>query len=99
MVVSIPEDAIAKVAQGEGRVVIASSRGSEQSWESESQQNSYFTHYLLEAMRQKDGLANVTEIFTHLQRTVPSAVQREKANRRPRSCMWIGQRKAKKSTW
>jgi ferredoxin len=67
-----------RIAQGVGRVVIASSRNDERSWESEHDRNSYFTFYLLEALRTKGGLADITTIFTHLQREVPRAVKNEK---------------------
>jgi hypothetical protein len=76
--VGITDSAREKIAQGAGRVVIASSRNDERSWESDRRQNSYFTIYLLEALRAKGGLADITSIFTHLQRTVPRAVRAEK---------------------
>ena len=74
----IPPDSVARIAQGKGRVVIASSRSNERSWESDVYKNSYFTHYLLEAMRKTDGKATVTQLFTYLQRFVPPAVRKEK---------------------
>lgn len=76
--VGISEAAKERIAQGTGRVVIASSRNDERSWESDQARNSYFTFYLLEAMRAKGGLANITTIFTQLQRNVPRAVKNEK---------------------
>lgn len=75
--VGITDSAKERIAQGAGRVVIASSRNDERSWESERVPNSYFTHYLLQALRSKGGLADITTIFTHLQRSVPAAVQKE----------------------
>jgi hypothetical protein len=74
----IPEDSLARVAQGKGRVVIASSRSNEQSWECEKYSNSCFTHQLLEAMRQKEGLATVSDIYKSIQLSVPAVVMREK---------------------
>ncbi|MGI8741306.1 MAG: caspase family protein [Bryobacteraceae bacterium] len=53
--VGIPSESVARIAQGKGRVVIASSRDSEQSWESDQYQNSYFTHYIIEAYAQHRG--------------------------------------------
>jgi hypothetical protein len=74
----IPEDSIAKVAQGKGRVVITSSRSTEQSWECEAYHNSCFTHELLQALREKNGLSTVTELYRQLQLKVPAVVLREK---------------------
>jgi len=76
--VGIPEDSIARVAQGKGRVVIASSRSNEQSWECDKYKNSCFTHQLLEAIRQKDGLSTITDIYRQIQLEVPAVVMREK---------------------
>jgi hypothetical protein len=78
LITAISTDSIARVAQGKGRVVIASSQNNEKSWESEAYKNSYFTHYLLEAMRATGGNATVTQLFTYLQRFVTPAVRKEK---------------------
>jgi uncharacterized caspase-like protein len=78
IITTIQGGSIAQVAQGNGRVVIASSQNNERSWESEVYKNSYFTHYLLEAMRASDGNATVTQLFTYLQRFVTPAVRKEK---------------------
>lgn len=75
----IPTESIARIAQGKGRVVITSSRYTEKSWESQVYKNSFFTHFLLEAMRAKDGLSTVTQLFTYLQDHVPKAVKTEKS--------------------
>jgi hypothetical protein len=74
----ISSDSIARMAQGSGRVVIASSRDSEQSWESDSYQNSYFTHFLIQTMKKAGGKLTVTQLFTRLQNSVPKAVLAEK---------------------
>lgn len=76
--VGIADSSKERIAQGAGRVVIASSRNDERSWESERQKNSFFTLHLLEALRAKGGLADITSIFTHLQRAVPRSVRAEK---------------------
>lgn len=77
LAVGIADSTKERIAQGAGRVVIASSRNDERSWESDRIQNSYFTHYLLQALRSKGGLADITSVFTHLQRSVPEAVRKE----------------------
>jgi len=81
MEIGLPENEIAKVAQGTGRVVITSSRSNELSWECDVYQNSCFTHQLLEAMRQNNGLSTITDIYKQLQLTVPQVVMREKKAR------------------
>jgi hypothetical protein len=81
----IPPAAFQGVAQGTGRVVITSSLGTEKSWEGEG--NSYFTKCLIDALKLKKGLSTVTEIFTHLDRTVPYLVKKEK-NASQRPAMW-----------
>lgn len=76
--IGLDESSKQRIAQGAGRVVIASSRNDERSWESDRVQNSFFTLHLLEALKAKGGLLDITGIFTHLQRTVPRAVKAEK---------------------
>jgi uncharacterized caspase-like protein len=85
--VGIAEGTKESIAQGVGRVVIASSRNDERSWESERVQNSYFTHFLIQALRSKGGLADITSVFTHLQRSVPAAVRKE-MDARQTPVMW-----------
>jgi hypothetical protein len=63
---------------GEGDFVITSSRGDEQSWESERLGNSYFTYYLLEALRRGGEPPTVKEIFEELSYKVTRAVAEDK---------------------
>lgn len=63
---------------GEGTYVITSSRADERSWESEELQNSYFTHFLIAALRQGAEPPTLKEIFAGLGRDVAAAVSREK---------------------
>jgi hypothetical protein len=86
----IPAASFQGVAQGTGRVVVVSSQGTEQSWEGNG--NSYFTRCLIEALRLKNGLPTITEVYTHLSRTVPYLVKKEKnASQYPQ--MWPEGRK------
>lgn len=64
------------LAQGKGRVVIASSRSDEVSWTLRGWDNSLFTHYLLEALRGGcqtlgDGYVRVFDVFRHVADNVP----------------------------
>lgn len=65
------------LAQGKGRVVIASSRPEEISWALPGWDNSLFTHYLLEALRGQartlgDGYVRVFDVFRHVADHVPT---------------------------
>jgi uncharacterized caspase-like protein len=63
--------------QGIGRVIIASSRENEQSWESEQIQHGYFTYYLIEALKRQSSIS-VQGLFDYLSAEVPRAVERDK---------------------
>ena len=76
------EKSLGRLAQGVGRVLIASSRASEVSWVLPKARNSVFTSHLLGALRGQartsgDGLIRVFEIFNH----VSEMVQREMPGR------------------
>ncbi|MBU1751228.1 MAG: caspase family protein [Chloroflexi bacterium] len=73
----LSEGYYAALAQGRGRVVIASSRPDEFSWALPGRRNSLFTHYLLEALRGKtrtlgDGYVRVFDLFRHVADCVPT---------------------------
>ena len=65
------EKTLVRLAQGTGRVLIASSRADEQSWVLPDARNSVFTSHLLDALHGRgstsgDGLIRVFEIFNHV---------------------------------
>ena len=62
---------------GEGSYVVTSSRSNEQSFESDTLQNSYFTHFLLKALRSPEA-PTIKEVFGILAREVPGSVARDK---------------------
>lgn len=72
----VQDDQLQRVVQGTGRVLIASSSGSQPSWESAS--NSFFTECLLSAMKQDKGLDTVTQLFFKLDHDLPYVVLKEK---------------------
>lgn len=79
----LSEDYYQVLAQGKGRVVMASSRPDELSWALAGMRNSLFTHYLLEALRGQaktlgDGYVRVFDVFRHVAEHVP-----EKASQHP----------------
>lgn len=64
-----------QLGQGNGRVIIASSRSDEYSWVLPDMQNSLFTHYLLEALRgsiptRGDGLIRIFDLFDYVSQHV-----------------------------
>jgi len=63
--------------QGVGRVIIASSRQNERSWEDERIQHGYFTYFLIEALKQKSPIS-VEELYEYLRTKVPERVRQEK---------------------
>ena len=73
------QKSLARLAQGTGRVLIASSRTSEKSWVLPSARNSVFTSHLLDALRGQartsgDGVIRVFEIFNHVSEMVKRQV-------------------------
>ena len=59
-------------------VVLASSRSSEESFESERFQNSFFTHYFLQALRASSGYVSLQQLFDLISSSVRAAVLNEK---------------------
>ncbi len=69
------EKSLGRLAQGIGRILIASCRGSEESWVLPNARNSVFTSHLLDALRGQgrtsgDGIIRVFEIFNHVSQMV-----------------------------
>jgi hypothetical protein len=69
-----------KLAQGKGRVIIASSRSDEVSLILPDMPNSLFTHYLLKSLKgdmptRGDGLIRVFEVFEYISENVPKRAQ------------------------
>ena len=74
------EKSLGRLAQGTGRVLIASSRASEESIVFSNARNSVFTTHLLDALRghagtSGDGVIRVFEIFNHVAEMVKREVQ------------------------
>ena len=74
--VGLSEQAYSRLATtGNGRVIIASCRADEVSWELPEMRNGLFTHYLLEGLRgkaaRKDGTVWITNLFGYVSEHVP----------------------------
>jgi hypothetical protein len=63
---------------GEGTYVVSSSRDDEQSWESDTLRNGYFSHFLIDALKRGSEPPTLADVFAHLERNVPTAVARDK---------------------
>lgn len=79
--VGIDEGTAKMFLSGEGTFVITSSNANERSWESDRIQNSYFTYYLLDALKRSKEPPTIKEVFQYLSEKVPVAVAREKQAR------------------
>jgi hypothetical protein len=66
----LSEETYDRLAEGRGRVIIASCRPNEVSWELPEMQNGLFTHYLLEALRgaaaKADGTVCILDLFSYV---------------------------------
>ncbi len=62
---------------GPGRAVLTASRAEEESWESPSIENGYFTHFLIEAMHLKEGMSTVKELADYVRTHVKTAVEND----------------------
>ncbi|MEM2002586.1 MAG: caspase family protein [Candidatus Methanomethylicaceae archaeon] len=76
--IGISKDALNRIRQGIGRVIITSSRADERSWESERLKNGYFTYYLIEGLKQNNGFVPIEEVYNYLKDKVSQQVRREK---------------------
>jgi uncharacterized caspase-like protein len=77
---ALPKDVTTALRQGEGRAVLAASRGAQRSWVRPGGDLSLFTHHLLEALRgaashPDDTVVRVSHLFTHLSQAVPASAR------------------------
>jgi uncharacterized caspase-like protein len=70
-------EALDRIRQGIGRVIITSSTEKEKSWESQTFHNGYFTHYLIEGLRRDKGLAPVDRVYAYVRDNVIQKVAAE----------------------
>nr|AAU82846.1 conserved hypothetical protein [uncultured archaeon GZfos1D1] len=79
--VKIVEDPYEKMAEGEGRLVIAASQPDQRSFEDENLGHGIFTHHLIEALSgaadlDNNGYVKAMEVYKHLSDTVPKTAMR-----------------------
>lgn len=68
----------AEMAQGIGSLVISSSLPTERAWESDSLQNSYFTRYLIDSLKENPDNMTIDKAFESMKSKVQANVLREK---------------------
>ncbi len=66
--------ALDRIRQGLGRVILTSSEENQFSYEGAPFENGYFTHFLLEALHQKQGQATMQQIYEYVKVELPKAV-------------------------
>jgi hypothetical protein len=66
--------AIDRLRQGVGRVILTASQEEQVSYEGAPFQNGYFTHFLLEALRQNNGMNTVQQEYEYVKDQLPKAV-------------------------
>ncbi|MEO8426300.1 MAG: caspase family protein [Verrucomicrobiota bacterium] len=69
-----------RLAEGEGRVIVAAAKPEQRSWEDPKLQHGIFTHHLIEALRGKadydgDGYVSIQEVVAYLQKEVPRSAR------------------------
>jgi uncharacterized caspase-like protein len=63
-----------RIRQGVGRAILTSSQEEQFSYEGAPFQNGYFTHFLLEALRQNNGMNTVQQDYDYVKDQLPRAV-------------------------
>jgi len=74
----VSRDLLSRAGSGAGHVIISASQPDERSWESNELRNGIFTYYLIEALKQNDGMAPIGEVFNSLRDRVSQRVRAEK---------------------
>lgn len=74
--------ALERISQGLGRAIVASSSEDQVSYEGAPYQNGYFTHFLLDALRQNGGMNNIEQVFAYVKQQVSQAVAARNAGNR-----------------
>jgi uncharacterized caspase-like protein len=66
--------ALDRIRQGVGRAILTSSQEEQFSYEGAPFQNGYFTHFLLEALRQNNGMNTIQQDYDYVKDQLPRAV-------------------------
>jgi uncharacterized caspase-like protein len=72
---SVSQDTMDSIRQGVGRAIITSSQAGESSYENDDAKNGYCTYYLLQALRQNQGMDSIQEVYGYVHDQVSKSVQ------------------------
>ncbi|HEY6766145.1 MAG TPA: caspase family protein [Candidatus Sulfotelmatobacter sp.] len=72
---SVSGDTLDAIRQGTGRAIISSSQAGESSYENDEAQNGYFTFYLIQALRQSNGMDPIQKVYGYVHDQVSKSVQ------------------------
>jgi uncharacterized caspase-like protein len=75
---SVTASTLDRFIEGVGRVIIASSEADQESYESKSIHNGFFTYNLLRALKQDNGLDNIDMVYSFVREQVSKQVMAEK---------------------
>jgi hypothetical protein len=67
-------EALERIRQGVGRAILTSSQEEQFSYEGAPFQNGYFTHFLLEALHQNNGMNTIRQDYDYVKDQLPRAV-------------------------
>jgi hypothetical protein len=67
-------EALDRIRQGVGRAILTSSQEEQFSYEGAPFQNGYFTHFLLEAIHQNNGMNTIQQDYDYVKDQLPKAV-------------------------
>jgi hypothetical protein len=70
--------ALDRIRQGVGRAILTSSQEDQVSYEGPPFQNGYFTHFLIEALRQNQGMDTIEQVYAYVKDALPKAVAAQK---------------------
>jgi hypothetical protein len=74
--------ALDRIRQGVGRAILTSSQEDQVSYEGAPYQNGYFTHFLIEALRQNQGADTIQQVYAYVKDALPKAVAAQKQSAR-----------------
>jgi uncharacterized caspase-like protein len=74
--------ALERIRQGVGRAILTSSQENQVSYEGPPFQNGYFTHFLIEALRQNNGMDTIVQVYAYVKDALPKAIAAQKQSAR-----------------
>jgi hypothetical protein len=76
-------NSLERIRQGIGRTIITSSAADEVSAEGAPFQNGYFTHFLMDGLRQNNGMNSLVQVYEYLKEKLPKAAMEIRKRQTP----------------